>query len=220
MKKLIILITVILFALYATAQSFNFNTEHASKHMAFAEAGVEYGIISKVGYASNTKFLKHHFIWGSSATLPFLKFDLKDYKLKTGFQVPVYTCKNWITSANIHFILRGIEAQYNTSFNMGYELGIKSGIYKNKWFLAAETGFDHAVATYIKNSEFYKTYYYYEAKDGWYSNTGGNIYYGLSTGFNIKKSDITFRFGKVLDRTFKSPNDFSVYLVFGYQYNF
>lgn len=218
MKNIAIIVTLVIGIASTNGQSFNFNSGDSIKHFIILETGAEYGLMFKAGYAHKTKLLDHPLIWVSDLSMPYLKFDFNDYKVKAGIQIPILLRNNWITSLNSAIIARGLETENNTSFNLGYEIGIKTGLYKSNKFIAAEAGFDHALLTHITNSDFYKENYYSEAKDGWYSITGGNVYYGLSGGIDLKRSLISLRLGKILDRYFDSPSDFSVYFVLGYHF--
>lgn len=220
MKQIILLAFTTLLALCTYAQSFNFNQTKENKHIVYLETGVEYGLVAKLGYARKVEIASGKIVWATDLTLPYLKLDLHDYKFKTGVHLPIYSINNWVTSATINLIARGMQTNYNTSFNLGYELGVKTGIYNTRWFLASEFGFDHALLSHIRNSEFYRTHYYYDAKNAWYKNSGGNIYYGFVYGFTIKKSDFSIRIDKVLDRNFTSPSDFSANVILGFQRRF
>lgn len=43
--------------------------------------------------------------------------------------------------------------------------------YGPRWFVVAEAGYDRAWLTYIKNSDWYRTTFYSDPKDRWYSGT-------------------------------------------------
>lgn len=72
-----------------------------------------------------------------------------------------------------------------------YQLVI--GLYKTRWFVAGETGFDKAIVTHFKHSDLYKENSPL-VQDGWYQPaTGGNFYYGVQTGYSFKTADLTLK---------------------------
>jgi hypothetical protein len=69
------------------------------------------------------------------------------------------------------------------------------GVYRPGWFVAGEFGFDKAIITHITHSEWYRKYFYPEAKDGWYLDAGGTYHYGVSSGVSLGRMELLGRFG-------------------------
>jgi hypothetical protein len=65
------------------------------------------------------------------------------------------------------------------------------GFYKKRWFIVATAEYEKIYLNRIEHTEFYRTTYYEDAKDGWYKGAGGMFQFGLEGGRTIKgKYDI------------------------------
>lgn len=99
---------------------------------------------------------------------------------------------------------------------MGADVSACIGYYRSGWFVAAETGFDKAIATRFKHSQEYHDNYP-GVQDGWYKPfTGGNFYYGLQTGVSFGKQDIYLKAGKTITQDFKSKPQVPFFGQIGY----
>lgn len=70
-----------------------------------------------------------------------------------------------------------------------------AGVYRPRWFLAGEFGFDKAIITHLTQSDWYRTYFYPDAKDGWYLNAGGTFHYGVTGGVAFGRTELALRAG-------------------------
>ena len=70
-----------------------------------------------------------------------------------------------------------------------------TGVYRHHWFLAGEFGFDKAIITHLTHSDWYRQYFYPDAKDGWYLNAGGTYHYGMAGGVAIGRTELALRAG-------------------------
>ncbi len=68
-------------------------------------------------------------------------------------------------------------------------------MYRPRWFAGTEAGIDKNMATRITHTDWYRTYFYPDAKDGWYSGTGGTIHYGLTGGVTLGRTELMTRAG-------------------------
>jgi hypothetical protein len=93
------------------------------------------------------------------------------------------------------FITRGTENSIYRGLNFGADLTGGVGVYRPGWFVAGEFGFDKAIITHITHSEWYRKYFYPEAKDGWYLDAGGTYHYGVSSGVSLGRMELLGRFG-------------------------
>jgi hypothetical protein len=75
-------------------------------------------------------------------------------------------------------------------------------VYRSGWFAAGEFGFDKAIITHVTHSDWYRTYFYAQARDGWYLNTGGTFHYGLVGGFAIGRTELLLRYGALRTEQF------------------
>jgi hypothetical protein len=76
------------------------------------------------------------------------------------------------------------------------------GVCRSGWFFAAQFGLDKAVITHVTHSDWYRTYSYPEAKDGWYRDPGGTFHYGLSAGFTVGRAELLARYGMLRTEEF------------------
>ena len=93
------------------------------------------------------------------------------------------------------FITRGTKNAIYRGFNFGADATAALGYYRNRWFAAAEFGKDKAVITHITHSNWYRTHYYPDARDGWYLDAGGTYHYGLAAGVALGPAEVVGRFG-------------------------
>jgi hypothetical protein len=69
-------------------------------------------------------------------------------------------------------------------------------VYRHGWFAAGEFGLDRAIITHVTtHSDWYRTNFYPDAKDGWYLDAGGTFHYGVAAGFALGRAEVVGRFG-------------------------
>ena len=179
----------------------NFNWDYAST------AGLYYG------YKFNTKL---PMVLGIDYSMPVGAKVFDDSKSRIGIQMQLIECKNFRLSTKILGVFRRYEQPIVKLLNFGSDFSGILGYYKSKWFVATEFGFDKAIVTHFKHSARYKSSFA-TVNDGWYQPaTGGNFYYGLSTGISFKKHDIYLKIGKVVSQDFKTPPLIPYYAQLGF----
>ncbi len=198
------------------AQTINWISLKDTKHQLYAGVGWDYSLAYSIGYAykPNTKM---PMLLISSFSIPAGKNLLDDFKTKLGTQILVLDKHSLKGSLVVNGIFRRFENPLLSIHNFGAELKGSVGIFKSKWFVAGESGFDKAIATRLVHSDIYKKEIYTNVKNGWYeSATGGNFMYGLQGGVSFKKSDIVLNIGKVITQDFKTSPLVPYYLHLGY----
>ena len=139
-----------------------------------------------------------------------------DYKMKFGGQMRLVEYKNFYLSTKFQGIFRGYKNDLVSIINLGTDVSITLGYYRNRWFLASELGFDKAFGTHLKHTESYKSNYS-QVIDGWYGpSTGGNFHYGLQTGLRFGKHEIYSKFGKIISQDFESTPLIPIFFQLGY----
>lgn len=222
-KSFIIIAAFSFFQNEVYAQVINWeNISQQNIHLLHIDVGAEYGAIAGVGY--------HHLIpvrrfplWiGGEFSVPSGKqLADDDFKMRLGAQVRIVALKHFQFSARVQGIARRYHDQLVRLFNFGSDLAGTMGYYRKKWFLGADLGFDKAIVTNFKHSEWYKKNIYDKVQDGWYEPaTGGNFYYGFQGGFSMRKVDVTLKAGKVLQQDFKSQPLLPFYGQFGVNFRF
>ena len=199
-------------------QIINWNGVEDTKHIVNVGIGIDYGVTYNVGYTYKLD-TKTPIILTTSFSLPSGAVVLDDFKSKIGGQLLIINNPNFKGGIIINGIFRRYENQLVRLLNFGSETKASFGFYRTKWFLAAEIGFDKAIVTHFKHSDYYKENYFEEVKDGWYEPaTGGNFQYGLQTGYSLKKSDITLNLGKVTAQDFKTDPTIPLYVMVGFNH--
>ncbi|MBS1735519.1 MAG: hypothetical protein JSS98_02825 [Bacteroidetes bacterium] len=221
-KSIILIAFFSFFQNKISAQVINWkNVSKQNKHLLHVNVGAEYGVTASLGY--------HHLIpvkrfplWiGGEFSTPAGKKPADDFKVRLGAQIRIAAFNNFQFSARVQGISRRFQNQSVTLFNFGSDFAGTLGYYRKHWFCGAEAGFDKAIVTNFKHSEWYKKNIYSNVQDGWYEPaTGGNFYYGLQGGYSMKKIDITLKAGKLLQQDFKSQPLLPFYGQLGVNFRF
>jgi hypothetical protein len=220
--SLIILILVPLFFFNQTAQAQNINwqsLQEEQKHLAFANFGLEYGVVWGVGYGYqlNTKM---PIVLNAEYSFPSGNNLLDDFKTKIGGQIRLLKIYDFQFTAKVYSIFRRYQNDMVRMVNFGSDFSGIIGYYRSKWFVAGEFGFDKAISTHFKHSTEYKNNFP-EVKDGWYEPpTGGNVYYGLQAGYSFPQHDIHIKIGQIIVEDFKMKPTLPFYLQMGYNIKF
>lgn len=197
------------------------NISRQNKNLLHANVGAEYGLTAGLGY--------HHLIpaksfplWiGGEFSMPSGNRLADDFKARSGIQIRIVALNRFQFSARVQGIARRYHNQSVRLFSFGNDLAGTIGYYRKKWFLAVESGFDKAIVTNFKHSEWFKKNIYEDVQDGWYEpSTGGNFYYGLQGSYSMKKVDITIKAGRVLQQDFKSQPLLPFYGQLGLNFRF
>jgi len=61
---------------------------------------------------------------------------------------------------------------------------------------------DKAVITHLAHTDWYRTHFYPDAKDGWYLNAGGTFHYGVTGGVAIGRTEVAVRAGRLQTEDF------------------
>ncbi len=205
MKKIFtIAITIIVFQHLSNAQPVNWmSLKKENKHIANANASIDYGVTFGVGYSYQLK-TKLPILLNAEYSFPSGNNLADDFKSKIGGQIRLLKTNNFFVSARLQGVFRRYENPLARMLNFGSDMGASIGYYKHKWFAAGELGFDKAIITHFKNSEIAKQNYP-DIKDGWYEPaTGGNFYYGIQAGYSFKNYDLYIKAGNVIEQDFKT----------------
>ena len=221
-KSVILIITFSFFKNKMYAQVINWqNISKQDKHLLHANAGAVYGVTAGFGYHHLIPVKKFPLWLGGELSIPAGNGLADDFKVKLGAQIRIAAFNNFQFSARVQGISRRYHNQSVTLFNFGSDFAGALGYYRKHWFLGAEVGFDKAIVTHFKHSDWYKENIYDNVQDGWYEPaTGGNFYYGLQGSYSMKKVDLTIRAGKLLQQNFKSQPLLPFYGQFGVNFRF
>ena len=205
MKKislLIILLVVAKLAIPVDAQNLNWSSlRHGHRHIINVNTGWDYAASFGLGYdyALRTKIPS---TIHTEISLPAGNDFADDLKAKFGGQARVFKAESILVTITVYGIFRRAHSQLATLENFGSEFTGIAGYYKSKWYVAAEFGFDKAIATHIRNSDSMKDNYP-DVRDGWYVPTGGNFHFGVQGGYSIASYDVYLKVGQTLDQRFE-----------------
>ncbi len=204
-----------------TAHAQAFSRLEPGQQTLTVEAGLQAAVVTSVGYAAGVRVpaidrTVMPFLQGS---LPVARPDLGDYAARAGAQVSLLDL-GWLDiSTQLAFEVEGTENSLYRATALRTDLVLLAGHYGRHWFAAAEGGYDHSWLTYIKNSDWYRSYFYAGAKDGWYGNSAGTVHAGLKGGLTLGSVELIARAG--LAKT-ERLNDLDVpfYAMLGAGYRF
>jgi hypothetical protein len=226
MIKIKIIKVLVLFLLCATflpAQTINWARLTADqKHTVSLNAGLEHGVRFGAAYHYQLPAQKYPMLASMDFSMPSGGDAFDDFKVRMGWQVNWWTLRHFRFSTKLNGIFRCTSNELARLTNFGAE-GIGAlGYYRKYWLIAAEVGFDKAISTHFKHSESYRTAYpNANPRDGWYEPaTGGNFYYGLQTGFSMKRTDIYLKGGRMLTQDFKTQPLVPIYAEIGLNLRF
>ena len=174
-------------------------------HLLHVSVGAEYGVVGGLGYHHLIPVRKFPLWIGGEFSIPAGNEWADDFKARLGAQTRIAEFNRFQFTVRVQGILRRYHNQSVSLFNFGSDFAGTLGYYRKHWFLGAEAGFDKAIVTHFKHSEWFKQNIYSTVADGWYEPaTGGNFYYGLQGGYSLKKIDVTLKAGRILGHDFRS----------------
>lgn len=206
MKKsgILFLYVLLLYGLTGSTQTLNWdNLKTEEKSIVNLSIGADYGLTYGVSYGFQLNS-KRPIILTAEYSFPSGSDLTDDFKWKAGGQIRWLQSRNFYLSSKFQGIFRRYENGYARLLNFGAELSSTAGYYKKSWFVAGELGFDKAIVTHFKHSDEYKSNYP-GVEDGWYEpSTGGNVYFGLQTGYSVKNKDMYLKIGKISTQDFNT----------------
>ncbi|MCC7245161.1 MAG: hypothetical protein IT269_05755 [Saprospiraceae bacterium] len=201
--------------LSANSQHLNWRALDSTQNQSvYVLAGWDFGTHAAIGYSH--KVARKFPLWlYAEGSMPSGKNLFDDAKLKIGVQSELVHTGMFSVSVRLNSPIRRYENKLVRMVSFGSEVIGTAGIYGRKWHLAAELGFDKAIATHIKHLpeglEIYPG-----AQSGWYLPTAGNLIYGIHTGFAFGKNQISLRAGKFKNQGFDYAPFIPLYAHLGY----
>lgn len=161
----------------------------------YATYGLDPAFVATVGYGRVIRLYGHEFQLTADGGLATEKLDTRDFRARVGTQTSLLRWRSLHLTGSATFITRGTENQVYKALDFGADLTGTLGLYRRGWFVAGEIGKDKAIVTHVTNSDWYKRYFYPDAKDGWYLDCGGTVHYGLAAGLALGPMEVVGRFG-------------------------
>lgn len=190
----------------ARAQEVNLATlDDGPANRVHVRTGAEHGFVAGVGYARAISVLGRPVLLSGDLTVPWAQVDASDYRLRAGALVPIVGSRRWRLAGSLAPTLKGTRNDTGRMTSVGADLGLTGGFYARRWFVASELGFDWAMSTHVDHNTRYRTVVFADARDGWYSNPGGNYRAGLQGGASFGRHDLVLRLGAIREVSGEAP---------------
>jgi len=157
--------------------------------------GLDPALLPTVGYARTLRVFGHPFQLAGDVGVVAAEWDTRDFRARLDAFTSLVHWRSLHLTGSAVFITRGTDNTIYRGLNFGADFTGALGVYRRGWFAAGEFGFDKAIITHITHSEWYRTYFYPDAKDGWYLTGGGTFHYGLAAGVTLGPTELVARYG-------------------------
>jgi hypothetical protein len=196
-RSLRLIIGVALLALTARDAAAQWNPARLDgrPNRVYTSFGLDPAILPTIGYARTLRLFGHRFQLAGDVGVVATHLDTRDYRARLDAFTSLVHWRALYLTGSAAFITRGTENSIYQGLNFGADVTGALGVYRRGWFAAGEFGFDKAIITHITNSEWYRTYFYPDAKDGWYLTGGGTFHYGLAAGLGLGPTELVARYG-------------------------
>lgn len=181
-------------AQHAAAQ-WNVARFDTGRNRVYATFGLDPALVTAVGYGRVVALHGHSFQLTGEAGLAAADMDTRDFRVRLGMQTALVQVSALQITGSATFITRGTDNSIYRGLNFGADFTGTVGVYRNGWFAAGEFGKDKAIITHVTHSDWYRTHFYPDAKDGWYLDAGGTYHYGFAGGVALGRTEVTGRFG-------------------------
>jgi hypothetical protein len=166
-----------------------------SPNRVYTTFGLDPALLPTVGYARTVRLLGHRFQLAGDVGVVAAGLDTRDFRARLDAFTSILHWRSLHLAGSAAFITRGTENSIYQGFNFGADVTGALGVYRPAWFLSGEFGFDKAIITHVTHSEWYRTYFYPGARDGWYLTGGGTFHYGMAAGVGLGRVELVTRYG-------------------------
>lgn len=174
-----------------------------ARNQVYTTFGLDPAFIASIGYGRVVPVLGQNVQLSSEVGVATTGGDARDFRARLGTQLSVAHWRSVHLIGSATAVARGTDNIIYRGFNFGADVTGTVGVYRPRWFAAAEFGKDKAVITHVKHTDYYRENFHPDAKDGWYLDAGGTFHYGASAGVAIGKLELSGRFG------FQQTEDFN-----------
>jgi len=161
----------------------------------YTSFGLDPAFVPTVGYARTVRLWGHPLQLAGDIGIVAAEFDTRDFRARVDAFTSLLHWRSVHLTGSAAFITRGTENTIYQGLNFGADVTGTLGLYRHRWFVAGEFGFDKAIITHITHSDWYRTYFYPDAKDGWYLTGGGTFHYGGVAGLTLGATELVARYG-------------------------
>jgi len=161
----------------------------------YTSFGLDPALVTTVGYSRVVPLVGHPLQFSGDVGIAAAALDTRDFRGRVQVFTSLVRWRFLYLNGSATAIIRGTENSIYRGLNFGADFTATAGVYRTRWFAAGEFGFDKAVITYLKHSDWYRQYFYAEAKNGWYLDAGGTFHYGLVGGITVGRTELSLRGG-------------------------
>ncbi len=191
------IVGIVLSALVAgdAAAQWNVARFESQRGRVYTTFGLDPAFVTSVGYGRVVPVRGHGVQLTGDVGVVTASVDVNDFRARLGIHTSVVRWRSVNLTGSATAITRGTENSVYKGINFGADFSGTLGLYRPRWFAAAEGGFDKAVITHVTHSDWYRRNVYPDAKDGWYLDAGGTYRYGLAGGFVVGRTELMARLG-------------------------
>jgi hypothetical protein len=160
----------------------------------FTSYGLDPSVVGALGIARSVPVLGGSQI-SAEAGWVVAGLDVKDYRGRVSAKTTAVRWRSLRLTGEGSLSGRGTSNSIYRAVGIGAATTWTLGVYRPRWFAGTEAGYDKNVATHLNHTNWYRSYFYPDAKDGWYGSTGGTIHYGLTGGVALGPAEFMSRAG-------------------------
>ena len=168
------------------AAQWNVGRFGTARKQVYSTFGLDPAFVTSLGMASVGTLMEHDFQLLGEMGVATARFDARDFRARLGVRSSLVRWRSVRLTGSALAIARGTENSVYQGINFGADFSATLGVYRQRWFAAAEGGKDKAVITHVTHSDWYRQNIYPDAKDGWYLDAGGTYHYGVIGGVSVK----------------------------------
>lgn len=166
-----------------------------SPNRIYSVFGLDPAFTTTVGYGRVVPVFGHPIQLSGDAGIGAAGMDLDDFRARLTATSSVLRWRSLHLAGSATFITRGTKNAIYQGLNFGADFTGAAGVYRPGWHVAGEFGFDKAIITHVTHTDWYRTYVYPDAKDGWYLDAGGIWHYGVAGSVAVGRLELLGRFG-------------------------
>jgi hypothetical protein len=185
-----------------TAAQWNVSRLETGSNRVYATFGLDPAFIPTVGYGRVVSIWGHPVQLASDVGIVAAELDTRDFRARVQAFTSIVRWRSFHIAGSAAFITRGTDNSIYSGLNFGADLTGTVGFYRKGWFVAGEFGYDKAIITHVTNSDWYRTYFYSDARDGWYLDSGGTVHYGAVGGIGFGRTELLLRYGVLRTENF------------------
>ncbi len=195
MKNIVVIITVLVFSLTnSMAQSLNWNTEEQNVNgQVYFSLGYNFGLTTQLGFAYKCMSQKPILLFSDISVPQGNEFN--DFKFRAGMQMAVWNRNNVRTFVQYVGAINKYESNLVRQLGLSHNLALSMGIYKSRWSVAFNVGYEHTFLNKLGHSDVLR-HVYPGITDAWFFNTAGYWHYGLEASKKVgQKVELYMRMG-------------------------